>query len=97
MDINVQRDGTAAHVTVGGDIDAETAPVLAARIDELVASGIEEVTVDPGEVSFLSSAGLSVLITSHQRCRVFRLLRGNRLVDRLVDLTGLEVLYGADV
>ena len=94
MDASTTRDGAAAAVTVSGFIDSETAPKLDALMDGLFADGARRLDVDLTDVSFLSSAGLSVLISAHRRSDEFRLRRGNRIVDRLIELTGLTMLYG---
>jgi anti-sigma B factor antagonist len=57
----ISADG--ARLTVSGEIDAHTAPSLAAAID---AAG-ERVTVDLAGIEFVDSSGLRVLIDAHQR------------------------------
>lgn len=81
-------------VTIAGDIDTETSPLLQAKFAALVGAGVRELTIDCAEVTFLSSSGLSALISAHGATDRLELLRGNRLVDRLVELTGLQMLYG---
>jgi len=53
-------------VSVAGEVDLVTAPVLA---DELRAAGVRTLVVDLSEVSFLGAAGLSVLHASAGRER----------------------------
>jgi anti-sigma B factor antagonist len=96
MDVTTTRSGTNAAVSVTGDVDSETAPALAQEVEELLAAGVSGLSMDLSGVTFLSSAGLSVLIDARKRSTEFRLIRGNRLVDRLVSLTGLEILYGEE-
>ena len=53
-------------VAVGGEVDALTAPALTSAIGEALAgSSPTGVVIDLSQVSFLASAGLSVLITTH--------------------------------
>lgn len=94
MKITTERTGTSAQVFASGDIDSETAPQLDKVFTTLSNDGVNEVSLNVLEVSFLSSAGLSVLISAHREFERFRLERGNRIVDRLVALTGLAILYG---
>ena len=94
MDVITARSDTRARVSVHGEVDAETAPRLENEINLLLEAGVTEVVMDASAVSFLSSAGLSVLIGAHRSAPAFRLERGNRNVDRLVALTQLGVLYG---
>jgi anti-sigma B factor antagonist len=94
MKVTTELLGTAAQVRVSGDIDSETAPQLDQTLTTLLNDGVKELSINVEEVSFLSSAGLSVLISAHREFERFRLERGNRIVDRLISLTGLGVLYG---
>ncbi len=96
MELTTTVDGSRTTVGVYGDIDSDTAPKLEAELSGLITAGASELVLDPAGVSFLSSAGLSVLITTHRAATSFRLERGNRMVDRLIALTGLEMLYGDD-
>jgi anti-sigma B factor antagonist len=94
MKITTERTGTSAQVSASGDIDSETAPQLDHVFTTLSHDGVSELSLNVQEVSFLSSAGLSVLISAHREFEHFQLERGNRIVDRLITLTGLGILYG---
>ena len=61
MTINKLTEGTRLTVALGGRMDTNTAPMLDA---ELKASlpGIEELILDFAQLSYLSSAGLRVLL-----------------------------------
>ena len=94
MQVTTTRDGDEAVVTIAGDVDADTSPQLEAEFSSLLAGGARSLIVDVEGVSFLGSSGLSVLIGAHRAADRFELRRGNRIVDRLVALTGLGLLYG---
>ena len=94
MQVTTTRSGDEAVVTIAGDVDAETSPQLEAEMNTLFASGTKSVVVDAEGISFLGSSGLSVLIGAHRTAERFALRRGNRIVDRLISLTGLGLLYG---
>ena len=96
MDVSTTRHSGTARITVTGDLDTETSPRLEQELHQLSVAGVDDVVIDLAGVSFLSSAGLSVLISAKRDLARFRIERGNRLVDRLVDLTGLEMLYGTE-
>jgi anti-sigma B factor antagonist len=95
MDLTTSRNGGTARVSVTGDVDSETSPQFESELMALLDDGVSELVVDPSGIDFLSSAGLSVLITAHTKAERFRLERGNRTVDRLIELTGLGLLYDA--
>ena len=97
MKIATERLGKTALVRASGDIDSETAPQLDQELTALANDRVTDLSLNLEEVSFLSSAGLSVLISAHREFERFRLERGNRIVDRLIALTGLDILYGDPV
>ena len=97
MDVTSNRSGTSATLVVSGDVDSETAPALDSAVRALIAEGVTSLSLDAGAVTFLSSAGLSVFVSAKKELPDeggFVLLRGNRTVDRLIQLTGLELLFG---
>ena len=94
MQVTTTRKGDEAVVLIGGDVDAETSPQLEAELTALLSGGARSMIVDVEAVSFLGSSGLSVLIGAHRAADRFELRRGNRIVDRLIELTGLGLLYG---
>lgn len=89
----VSTSGSAARVSVSGEIDSSTAPQLRERLDEVLDSGVAEVVVDLGGVTFLDSAGLCVLAAAHRRAAGgdvrLRVLASHRAVIRPLEITGL--------
>lgn len=68
--VDVSISGTVATVCVRGEVDAATAPLLDEMVRKVEAgAGLSEITLDFGEVSFIDSSGLSVLISAHKRLR----------------------------
>lgn len=65
MTINKLMEGTRLTVALSGRMDTNTAPLLDA---ELKASlpGIEELVLDFAQLSYLSSAGLRVLLAAQK-------------------------------
>lgn len=94
MDVSCVRTGTKATVSIVGEIDGLTAPALVAVFDQLLGDGVVDLDIATQHIEFVSSAGLSALIRAHGQADNFKVLRGNRAVDRLITLTGLEILYG---
>ena len=56
-------------VKVSGRIDSATAPQLAKTLDEITDSGKFKIVLDLGDVEFMSSAGLRVLIGTQKNCK----------------------------
>lgn len=85
-------DGTPI-VSVRGEIDVSTAPELRNRLLEVAEKGHTTVVVDLGEVSFLDSTALGVLVGSLKRFRSaggdLRLVVSTRPVYKVLEITGL--------
>lgn len=71
MDLTVStRDfGERSVVAVGGEVDVYTAPKLRDAITELVAAGNYDLVIDLGDVEFLDSTGLGVLVGGLKKVR----------------------------
>ena len=98
LDLQVTEHGTDARVvTVGGEIDALTAPDLGALLTaQLAAASL--VVVDLERVRFLGSAGLSVLFAANELAtrenRYLWLVLSHRgTVNRALEVTGLREQY----
>src|SRR4029079_13250717 len=75
--VTTTYDGPGAVVHIEGRLDAEWAGHLAGALDELLRAGVRSAVVDLSRVSYVSSAGARVVITSVQE---FAALRGELLV-----------------
>jgi anti-sigma B factor antagonist len=89
--------GTGATVlTVAGEIDMLTAPMLRQRLDEHFAADRTPIIVDLSQVEFFGSNALAVLVDAHQRAiaegRTFVLVAGTRIVRRPLKVTELDVV-----
>lgn len=94
MDLQVTEHGPDARiVTVLGEVDALTAPELAAFLTAQLAAA-RVVVVDLDGVDFLGSAGLSVLFEAnehaHRQDRVLRLVCNSRIANRALEATELK-------
>jgi anti-sigma B factor antagonist len=65
LDVRQARIAGALVLTVRGDVDALTAPGLTEAIHDAPLG--QPVIVDLSEVDFLASAGMTVLVSAHQR------------------------------
>jgi anti-sigma B factor antagonist len=94
MDLQVTEHGSDARiVTVQGEVDALTAPELAAFLTAQLAAA-RVVVVDLDRVGFLGSAGLSVLFEANEQAsrqdRVLRLVCNSRIANRALEATELK-------
>ena len=83
---------TDAALVVSGELDAQTAPDLAAAIAK--ATDRDHLAIDLGEVTFIDSSGLRVLLEAHNDRlaaeRSFVLQRPSAAVSRLLEVAGVS-------
>lgn len=81
-----------------GEIDAHTAPELAAHLDPLPNDVGEVLTLDMAGVSFMDSSGLRVLIELNRRAdesgASLQVRAPSRAVARLIEISGLSDVIG---
>lgn len=63
VDVSEDRDVTV--VTLAGDIDLHTAPMLRDALDKLFVDGRRVVVLDVSAVEFLDSSALGTLVAAH--------------------------------
>ena len=90
------EDGVVT-VTVVGEVDTFTAPVLRSTLDSQLEQQPSELVIDLSGVQFLGSAGLAVLVETQKSARSrevgLRLIATTRAVTRPLEVTGLIDLF----
>jgi anti-sigma B factor antagonist len=85
-------EGGQTVVEVVGEVDAASADILRNAIFEVIDSGDARVVIDMGEVSFMDSSGLRVLIAGFKAAEQAGGALGVRnpsdVVTRLLEITG---------
>jgi anti-sigma B factor antagonist len=98
--IDVHDSGPTVLVAATGEVDSTSSALLRQRLDDLLDGNLREFTVDLVGVTFLDSAGLSVLASAHRRAVRqgvrMRVLASSRAVIRPLEITGLWQLLGAE-
>jgi len=97
LDVSVRKLGEKAVVTVAGEIDVYTSPVLQERLVEVIRDGLPSIVLDMSDVTFLDSTGLGVLITALKRCRSnegdLLLVTAQPNVLKVLEITGLNDVF----
>jgi anti-sigma B factor antagonist len=95
--VSVSAAGSAATVSITGDLDCYSSPQLRAALLEVIGDGARHVTLDIGGTQFIDSTGLSVLVGGLRRVQE---LGGTMVVQsptdttrRLFDITGLSPVF----
>jgi anti-sigma B factor antagonist len=99
LTVEVSEQAPQARITVAGEIDSSSAPLLREHLDTLLENPLSELTIDLSGVTFLDSAGLCVLAAAHRRVGsgvTLRVLASSRAVIRPLQITGLWQLLHAE-
>lgn len=93
LGVAVAHDGPTAVVALSGEIDYGNVAKLRNVFMDLAGSAANEITIDLGEVTFLDSTVLSVLVQGKQRLeesgRRMRVLNPQPRIERVLDLAGV--------
>jgi anti-sigma B factor antagonist len=90
-------DNGTVTVTVVGEVDTFTAPVLRSSLDTQLEQSPKDLIIDLSGVQFLGSAGLAVLVETQKTARAkdvgLTLIATTRAVTRPLEVTGLIDLF----
>ncbi|TCO45352.1 STAS domain-containing protein [Actinocrispum wychmicini] len=90
----VEPGDRSTVVHVGGEIDLATHAEFDKAVRAGMDSGAPVVILNLGEVTFLGSVGLRVLVQANhetqQTGRTLRVVHGTAIVRRIIEVTGLE-------
>ncbi len=92
LHIDVAHRNGAAVLSVLGEVDLATAPILDEQISALAAGDASTIVVDLDRVTFMDSSGLQVLLShvfSEENGSRIRLTRGSPQVVRLFTVSGM--------
>ena len=91
--IAADRDDRKARLVLGGDLDMGARFQAEQALDQLLAEPLEQLVVDLGEVTFVDSTGMGLVLEVNDRARSegfrLRLLRGPAEVQRVFELAGV--------
>jgi stage II sporulation protein AA (anti-sigma F factor antagonist) len=94
--ISAERDVRKARLVLGGDLDMSARFQAEQALDALLSEPVEQLVVDLGEVTFVDSTGMGLVLEVHDRARTegfrLRLLRGPAEVQRVFELAGVADL-----
>src|SRR5436190_20955994 len=88
------REGGVHRLTLIGELDLATAPLLESAFDAVLGDDAAEmIVVDLTELSFMDSTGIHLLLRMHAACEEadrLRVINGSRAVERVLDITGVR-------
>lgn len=90
--VRSERQGDAHVVELAGELDLDGAPRLEEELLRVEATDAASIVVDLGELEFIDSSGIRLLLMAAERSNAngrFCLLRGPKQVQRVFELTDL--------
>ncbi|HEY8060018.1 MAG TPA: STAS domain-containing protein [Acidimicrobiales bacterium] len=87
-------EGDPPTITLIGEVDPHTAPLLAESLDTVIDQGATVVRIDGRRLDFIDSSGLRVLVDAHRRLgsepTVLVMAHVSPTLRRLLEVTGLD-------
>lgn len=97
LDLSTHQLGDRAVVTVGGEVDLETASQLGDHALDALRDVSPHLVLDLTGVTFMDSTGLKVLLTISRRAELaggsFVVVGPTRAVAKILSLTGLDQTF----
>jgi anti-sigma B factor antagonist len=97
FDLSVDADGSAATISVRGDLDLASAPELSAACKKAIEQSPETLRIDLGDLTFLDSSGISVLVQAQRDLEtqggVLVLHRVGDRTRRVLEVAGLSEFF----
>jgi anti-sigma B factor antagonist len=94
LETDIRLGESGANVTLRGEIDVHTAPLLRGWLDDVLDQGEDRVVVHLDGVTFMDSTGLGVLVGAHKAQLAtggsFELVCSDPRLLRLLRITGLH-------
>ena len=93
MEIRKQRIGDVLELEIQGRLDGYWADHLSQSLDDVVREGTRNLRLNLSEISYLSSAGIRVLVRAHKQLSAiqgsFSVSEPSEAVRSILQLTGL--------
>jgi anti-sigma B factor antagonist len=93
LSIHNSRQGDRHTLSLTGELDIASVPVLEAKAKQLFSEGARELVLDLGSLEFIDSSGLNSILRVRALCEEhmcdFALTPGERPIQRLFEVTRL--------
>jgi anti-sigma B factor antagonist len=97
LSMHVREQDGICTLALEGELDMATAPEFRERLLDLFADGVRQLVIDLGELVYLDSVGLGILVGGLKRYREAAgdlELRGARgQVSQVLDITGVAQVF----
>jgi anti-anti-sigma factor len=96
MNIDIKESGGVQVLAFEGNLDTNTSPEAEAKINELIEAGASKLLVNFGQLNFISSAGLRVLLATAKKLGpaggTLRICGLNATVQEVFDISGFGTI-----
>lgn len=95
MNIETKVEGDVTVLQFVGRLDTNTSPNAKTKLDDVLDGGATKLLVDFGQLEYVSSAGLRILLATAKRLRgsgELRLCALNETVQEIFDISGFSSL-----
>jgi len=96
LTVRSARAGDVHTISLAGELDLATAAEVQAELERVEQTDAASIVLDLGELTFMDSTGVRLLVSAHARSRAdtnrLTLLRGGPAVQRVMQLSGVDVL-----
>jgi anti-sigma B factor antagonist len=99
LDLDITSNPRATVLRVGGEVDVASAAELRDCLHQVIQARPGRLVVDLGQVGFIDSVGLGVLVAAHRRLRslgegsVMQVVCADGLTQRILRVTGLDRVF----
>ncbi len=96
LTLRSEREGVVHTICLIGELDVATADAVQAKLERVEATDASSIVLDLSDLTFMDSTGVRLLVNAEVRSRAdsnrLTLLRGRAAVQRVLELTGVDVL-----
>jgi anti-sigma B factor antagonist len=94
MEVSVKEVNEISVMTFEGNLDTNTAPQAQEQIDKVIDGGSAKVLINFGDLNYISSAGLRVLLTTAKKLKALsgdlKICGLNETVQEVFDISGFS-------
>ena len=94
LEVSSDRQGERFVITVAGELDVSTAPILQRELERVVDESPSSIRLDLSALRFMDSTGLQLVLSAATRAqedgRQLELVRSTGSVQRVFQVAGLE-------
>jgi anti-anti-sigma factor len=92
--IEVSREAERVVLSLDGELDMASAPLLQSAFEEANLASPDVVVLDLRRLRFVDSTGLRIILAARNRChergQQLAVTRGSEQVERLLSVTGMD-------